>query len=127
MLTTRDLLAAAKLAKGIPSNYRLARVLEVPDTTVQRWNTGRNRPDDEMAVRLAEMAGLDAGQVVASIRAERAEPGPMRDLWADVAARLAHAGAAAAVACITVTGSPDALAHAPSQALDQAAARIYLM
>lgn len=122
MLTTRDLLAAAKSAQGIPSNYRLARVLDVPETTVQRWNNGRSRPEDSLAVRLAEMAGLDAGQVVASIRAERAEPGPMRDLWVDVASRLARAGAAAAVACITVTGSPDALAHAPGQALDQAAA-----
>lgn len=127
MLTTADLLAAAKTAQHIPSNYRLARVLNVPDNTVQRWNTGRNKPDDEMAARLAELAGLDAGQVVASIRAERAEPGPMRDMWADVASRLARAGAAAAVACISVTGSPDALAHAPGQALDQAAARICIM
>lgn len=126
MFTTAQLIDAAKRAQGIPSNYRLARVLNVPDKTVQRWNTGTNRPDDEMAARLAEMAGLDAGQVVASIRAERAEPGPMRDMWADVASRLARAGAAASVACITWTGSPDALACSPGQLIDQAA-RIWIM
>ena len=80
MLTTFDLLTAAKANSGIPSNERLARILDVPDNTVVRWNTGRNKPDDEMVRRLAELAGLDPAPVVAAIRAERAAPGPMRDL-----------------------------------------------
>ena len=99
MISTLELMAAAKSAQGIPSNYRLARVLDVPETTVARWHTGRGKPDDAFAARLAEMAGLDVGQVVAWIHAERAEPGPVRDLWTGIASRLARtSGAAAAVA-----------------------------
>ena len=112
MISTSALLAAAKQAQGIPSNYRLARVLDVPENTVGRWHTGRSKPDDVYAARLAEMAGLDVGQVVASIHAERAAPGPVRDMWADVAARLARTAATAAAALVAVTGSPDAGAMA---------------
>ena len=116
MLTTFDLLSAAKANSGIPSNYRLARILDVPDNTVVRWNTGRNKPDDEMVRRLAELAGLDPAPVVAAIRAERAAPGPMRDLWSGMAAMLSKASATAALAVVAVTGSPDAGAWVSSPA-----------
>ncbi len=110
MLTTLELLAAAKTAQGIPSNYRLARLMGVPDNTVQRWNTGKGQPDDAMCIRLAELAGLDPGQVVASIRAEREAAGPLHDFWADLAKRLQTAGATAAAAALTLvfTATPDA-------------------
>ena len=116
-MTTLELLAAAKTAQGIPSNYRLARVLQVPDHTVQRWNTGRNMPDDAMCLRLAELAGLDPGQVVASIRAEREAAGPLHDFWAGLAKRLETAGAAGAAAALALvfTGTPDAGAMARLQ------------
>lgn len=102
MITTKELLARAKEAQGIPSNYRLARVLDIPETTVQRWNTGRNRPDDESAMRLAQLAGLDPCAVVAAIRAERSEDGPMRDLWESMAKRLQAAAAVALTAIVSV-------------------------
>lgn len=102
MLTTRDLLAAVKTAQSIPSNYRLARLLDVPEGTVQRWNTGRNLPDDLMAARLAELAGLDVAEVVASIHAERAAEGPARDLWKSIAERLHAAGAPALAVILSV-------------------------
>lgn len=99
MISTLELIAAAKAANDIPSNYRLARILDIPEKTLARWTTGRNKPDDLYTARLAELAGLDVGQVVASIHADRAEPGPVRDLWIGIASRLARtSGAAAAVA-----------------------------
>ena len=113
-MNTRELLAAVRAAQGIPSNYRLARLLDVPETTVQRWNTGRNLPDDTMAARLAELAGLDAGTVVASIHAERAPDDGTRALWQSIAQRLQHAGAAvlAVVLSVLFFGTPDAQARA---------------
>lgn len=138
MITTKELLTAAKVAQNIPSNYRLCRVLGVPDTTVQRWNTGRGRPDDDMARRLAELAGLDPGAVVAAIRAEREAEGPMHDLWANVARRLQAAALASLAAFLSgfVGGGPDAGAMAATlptpgaatPALPQKAAdRLYIM
>lgn len=121
MFTTLDLIEAAKTAQAIPSNYRLARVLEVPEGTVQRWNTGRNLPDDAACFRLAELAHLDPGFVVASIRAERAKDAAESMTWRKIAARLQAAGSAAAVVILSagllgVSFTPDAQARTPSPA-----------
>lgn len=140
MLTVAALLAQAKTAQGIPSNYRLARVLEVPEGTVQRWNTGKSIPDDEKAVQLADLAGLDAAEVVAALHAQRAATGPMAAVWRQIAERAhggAHAAALAFVALILslfVGGGPDAGAMAKAvdtgaqaQQSLTTAARLYIM
>ncbi len=86
--TTADLLAAAKRGAGIPSNYRLARVLGTNDNTLSRWQSGKVIPDDAYAVRMAALAGLDAGYVVAAMRAFREKDEGLRAIWADMAERL---------------------------------------
>lgn len=118
MYTTREVLAAVRARNGIPSNYALARFLDVPEKTVQRWHTGRNLPDDATAARLAELGGLDAGAVVASIHAERALDPAARSLWQGIAERLHRAGLAVAAAILAAlfTGGPDARAYASTRA-----------
>lgn len=91
MLTTSDLLAAAKRGAAIPSNYRLARVMGLSDNTVFRWSSGAGAPDDLHAARLAEMAGLDVEYVVASMKAAREKDPELRAIWARMAERLARA------------------------------------
>jgi hypothetical protein len=111
MLTTKDLLAAAKKAQGIPSNYRLARVLDVPDGTVQRWHTGKNIPNDAMVLRLAEMAGLDADEVLAAIYCERTAEPEMKGVWERIAKRLHAAQAVVLAVILSASGmfyAPDA-------------------
>ena len=114
MLTSKDLLAAVRAAQGIPSNYRLARLLDVPEKTVQRWNTCANAPDDAMALRLAELARLDAAEVLAAMYAQRAADGPMAGVWRSIAERLQGAAVAVLVAVLSlfVGGGPDAGAQA---------------
>lgn len=119
MLTTAELLAQAKSAQGIPSNYRLARVLDVPESTIQRWNTGRGFPGDDYTAKLAELAGIDPGLAIASIHVERSPQGaPIRSVWAGIAQRLERAGVSAAVLAlgVTFTGGPDAGAMASQPA-----------
>lgn len=135
MLTTRDLLGAVKAAQGIPSNYRLARVLDVTEGTVQRWHTGKNQPDDAMAARLAGMAGLDIGYVVASMHAERAQEDGARKLWEQIAQRLQAAAAVMVTAIvslwITVVPAGDARAMAlvggPGAAVNSAPHGLYIV
>ena len=131
MITTKELLAKAKAEQGIPSNYRLARVLDIPETTVMRWNTGRNRPDDEAVMRLAELAGIDPGAAVAAIRAERAEDGPLRELWVAMAKRLQGAAAAVFTAIvsvwITLGASSDVRAMTMQPAPVNSAASVYTL
>ncbi len=88
MLTTSDLLSAAKRGAGIPSNYRLARVLGTTDNTVFRWHSGAGSPDDAWAAKLAALAGMDVGYAVASMKAAREKDPELRAIWADMAERL---------------------------------------
>lgn len=114
MISSRDLLAAARAAQGIPSNYRLSRVLDVPERSVQRWNTGKHTPDDPVAVKLAEMAGLDPAYVLASMYAQRSAEGPLQQVWATIAQRAQAAAAVALTAILSVVLalSPDRPAQA---------------
>jgi transcriptional regulator with XRE-family HTH domain len=84
-----ELLAAAKAGGNIPSSYRLARLLGVSDNTVNRWQHSKGWPDDLAAARLADLAGLDVGAVVASMHAQRASEPKARELWQAIADRLA--------------------------------------
>ena len=88
MLTSKDLLIAAKNAQGLASNYRLARVLDAPEKTVSRWATEKCAPADAYALKLAALGGLDEAEVVASMRAQSAKDAKTKALWTDIAARL---------------------------------------
>lgn len=129
MLTTATLIDAAKKAQGLPSNGRLALVLGVPDKTVQRWNTGKNQPDDAHAIRLASLAGLDPAEVLAALAWERST-GETRRVWETVAKRAAQhvrqAGAAvlAVILSLWIGGGPDGSAMAATPGVQAKAAPV---
>lgn len=106
-MNTRDLLAAVRTAQQLPSNYALAKLLDVREKDVSRWNTGANTPTDAMVLRLCDLGGLDPAEVLPSIMAERTTDEALRSIWHRVAER-ASATAAAALLGITFTGGPDA-------------------
>jgi transcriptional regulator with XRE-family HTH domain len=109
MLTVRDLLAAARAAQSLPSNYALAKLLDVRENDVSRWQNGRNIPSPAMVVRLAELAKLDPADVLPAIEAERAGDDVVRAAWARAAKRLQVAGLAAVAAILSlwIGGGPD--------------------
>lgn len=111
MLTIPDLLTAAKTGAGIPSSYRLARVLGVTDNTVGNWQHGRAFPSDSTAAELARMAGLDPDAVVAAVHALRATSADERVRWERIAHRL-QAAAAAVFLSFGLVLAPDAQAGA---------------
>lgn len=135
MLSTRDLLSAVKAAQGLPSNYALARFLKVTDVTVANWHHGRTCPDDEMGAKLAALAGLDEGFVVASMHAERAQNEGARQVWQRIAQRLQAAAAVMVTAIvslwITVMPAGDARAMAlvdgPGAAVNSAPHGLYIV
>lgn len=87
MLSTLELLDRAKTAAGNVSDYRLAQLLGVPQTTVSNYRTGRSRPENPISMRLAELCGLDPVEVVAAVNLERAKSEPDRELWGLILAR----------------------------------------
>lgn len=117
MLTAAELTEAARAGAGLPSFYRLARVLGVNDSTVANWRKGRATPDDAMAVRLADMAGLDPAAVVAAMHAQRCTDDALRPILQRIAQRAAQVGALLVTAILSAVfvGGPDAQARATTE------------
>ncbi len=81
MLTVQQLVEQARAHRGV-SWYRLARDLGTSDNSLSRWRKGEGAPNDEMAVKLAELAALPPGKVLAAIHAQREPEGsPTRAAW----------------------------------------------
>lgn len=90
-----QLLMAVKRAQKLPSNYALARFLDVRENQIHRWHKNQNAPDDLTAVRLATLAGLDPDVVVAAMHAQRASNPVGRSVWRRISNRLQLDNAAA--------------------------------
>lgn len=86
-MNTAELIAAAKAAQGVITDYGMAKLLDTQPVTVSNWVKGRNLISDKYAIRAAELAGLDPGKVLVWLAAERAE-GEARRLLERVAATL---------------------------------------
>lgn len=108
MLTTVELLDKAKAAHGV-TDYKLSKMLDVVPSAVVNYRAGRSHPNDEIAERLAELAGEDPQEVVIWMQVERAKTDEGRKLWFSIAERLQRAGVAAAVILSLGfwTGGPD--------------------
>lgn len=73
MFTTPMLLDLARKVAQIPSDYRLARVLKIGDSTLYNYRHGGRTPKDEHALQLAHLADLDPGFVLLAMACERAQ------------------------------------------------------
>lgn len=113
MQTTKELIACAKAAQGIDSDYALAKLLGVVNSAVSHWQAGRSQPDDVLGAKLAELAGQDPLTVVAELNAQRAKTLEARAIWVRMARHLREtagqnvlAGVAAAVMVGAFVPSP---------------------
>lgn len=97
MLSTNQLIDAAKARQGISSDYKLGVVLGLTDSAIPNYRKGRSSPKDEIASTMADLAGLDRGYVLSCLHAERATNSETRLVWEGIAERLQKAGVAAAV------------------------------
>lgn len=89
MLSTLDLLDRAKSATGGASDYRIAQLLGVTRGAVSNYRNGVTVPENPIAMRLADLCGLDPVEVVASVNLERAKSETDRELWEMILARCA--------------------------------------
>lgn len=78
------------IQKGAAKNDSdIARKVGVTRAAVCDWRTGRRTPDDEPAVKIAELIGKDAGELLAECGAARAKTPETRAVWERIAAKLA--------------------------------------
>ena len=116
-MNTVELLDALKRAMKMPSDYALAKHWGIDLSLMSKYRNGRATLGDELALKAAEDLGLEPGQVLAWIAAERAERADRPEV-ARAWKRLAKAAEGAVVATIVVqmVSPAPAPAAAPSPA-----------
>lgn len=88
MLSSLDLLDLARHRQGDVTDYRIAKLLGVPPATVSNYRTGRSIPVNPIAMRLAELAGIDPAHAIVSVNRDRATTDEEREVWEKLAERL---------------------------------------
>lgn len=88
MLSSLDLIDLARHRQGDVSDYRIAKLLGISTAAISGYRTGKSSPANSVAVRLAELAGIDPAHAVVSCNLERASTPEEREVWEVLAARL---------------------------------------
>lgn len=73
----------------VKNDSELSSRIGVTRTAVSNWRSGKRTPDDDEAVRLADLLGKDAGELLAECGAARAKTPETRRAWERIAARMA--------------------------------------
>ncbi len=87
MKTIKHYLDAAKARHKLPSDYALAKKLEVGASHISNYRSGRSHPDDAMAVHLARLLGIGPLEIIAAAhyhRASRLGNSGGKRLWSQV-------------------------------------------
>lgn len=109
-MTPTEYLDAAKIALDAPTNYRLAKALDLPEPRVCEAYKGKSVLSDEAIAKLALALNLPIGEVLADIRAQTAKTDKAREFWRSFLGRMRQAGA---ILSLLIFGAFCALAPSP--------------
>lgn len=98
------LLDKAKVIHKLPSDYKLALVMGVKQTTLKNYRDGVTLPDARVITLICGLTGDDPALLAARIEVERAKTDEAKALWSDIAKRLAVAAAAGIVSASVIAG-----------------------
>lgn len=104
MERTIDFMERLRSSIGGGSDYRLAKVLQVPPNTVGNYTKRGRTMDDAIAAKVAELLELDPAYVVACCHAERSTDVETTRIWERIAAQFAACFVLAAVAMPLFSG-----------------------
>lgn len=85
--TSQMLLSRYKEVLELPSDYAVAKNLDVTPQAVQQWQAGKPMSNDN-ALRIAEALELDWSKVVAALERDRAKTPESRARWEKYCARV---------------------------------------
>lgn len=100
---TLALMDATRAARGLSSDYQLARLLGAQTSYTSAWRKGRHM-SDEYAERCAELAGLDPVETVLRVAAER-ESGTTQKILRSALARITSASASVLLVLLLGVGT----------------------
>ncbi|WP_153111050.1 hypothetical protein [Propionivibrio limicola] len=98
-----ELLDAVKKAKGIETNYALAKALELPTQRISDYYKGNRFPDATACLQIAKALGMEFGRVSAIVQLEAEKDEKKRGLWEDYFKSIG--GYAASIALATIVTS----------------------
>ncbi len=102
MVNIAALLDKAKDIHSLKSDYKLALVMGVSQSSLIHYRQGKSLPDERIITKICGMTGDDPDLLMAEIELERAKTDEARALWGSVARRLAAAAAAGIVSAAAV-------------------------
>jgi hypothetical protein len=82
------LLDKAKVMHRLPSDYKLALVMGVKQSSLANYRQGKTLPDARVISAICGLTGDDAALLLAQIEAERAKTTEARALWLQVVQRM---------------------------------------
>lgn len=104
MHTTHGLLDLAKeqiavrQLQTLPmSDYRLAKLMGISESTMSNWRTGRSRIGTEYAKRFADATGLPVEYIYACIEHERAQSPEVKSILESIAQHFVSGSTAASI------------------------------
>ena len=103
MANIANLLDKAKVIHSLPSDYKLALVMGVQQSSLRNYRTGKTLPDERVISKICELTGDDPAILLIQIEAERAKTDEARALWSSIARRLSL-GVAAGVTAAVLSG-----------------------
>lgn len=81
MENVKTLLDAVKKAKGIESDYALAKALEINKARISAYYSGKEAPNEFACLQIAEALDRTLDQVLAIVRIEAEKDEKRREVW----------------------------------------------
>ncbi len=85
-MKTCDYLDEVMRVRGITSDYALAKALNITRQTISGYRNKNTSLHDDVAIRVAQLLGIEPGIVLIDMHAERSKTAEIRSVWERVSA-----------------------------------------
>ncbi len=103
MKTIKELLNAAKAAKGVDSDYALAKAINLPTQRISDYSKGTRTPDEFACLQIAQALGRSYEEISAIVRIEAEKDESRRQAWRKYYKSIGGYAASIIMAAIFVT------------------------
>jgi len=104
-MKTTDYLDTLKARHHLPSDYALAKMLDITRSAVSKYRNNKANFDDTTALKVASLLKLDPMIVISDMNVERSKTPEARAVWQDLHKRLTSTAAALLLAFVVVLGA----------------------
>jgi hypothetical protein len=102
MKTTADFLDELQRKLGVESDYALGKLMGMQRQHVSHYRTLKTTFDDEKCIKIAEILGADAAEIILAMHYQRAKQPEVKAVWERMAMNIGAVGAVAACALIVL-------------------------